>query len=119
MREVFRTSVLREFPYPEIAGEKFCPEDLTLFRIASKYKLRLIPKVIYLADYLPGGLTANIIRIRMQSPVASMMCYAELNQQEIPFIYRLKMLCERFSARSRLFYALVLGMAVRSPHAFK
>ena len=99
MREVFRTSVLREFPYPEIAGEKFCPEDLTLFRIASKYKLRLIPKVIYLADYLPSGLTANIIRIRMQSPVASMMCYAELNQQEIPFIYRLKAAINSFRFR--------------------
>ena len=99
MREVFRTSVLREFPYPEIAGEKFCPEDLTLFRIASKYKLRLIPKVIYLADYLPSGLTANIIRIRMQSPVSSMMCYAELNQQEIPFIYRLKAAINYFRFR--------------------
>ncbi|WP_278576200.1 glycosyltransferase family 2 protein [Alloprevotella tannerae] len=99
MREVFRTSVLREFPYPEIAGEKFCPEDLTLFRIASKYKLRLIPKVIYLADYLPGGLTANIIRIRMKSPVASMMCYAELNQQQIPFIYRLKAAINYFRFR--------------------
>jgi glycosyltransferase len=99
MREVFRTSVLREFPYPEIAGEKFCPEDLTLFRIASKYKLHLIPKVIYLADYLPGGLTANIIRIRMQSPVSSMMCYAELNQQQIPFIYRLKAAINYFRFR--------------------
>jgi glycosyltransferase involved in cell wall biosynthesis len=27
MKEVFRTDVLREFPFPEIEGERFCPED--------------------------------------------------------------------------------------------
>jgi hypothetical protein len=27
MAEVFLTEVLREFPFPEIEGERFCPED--------------------------------------------------------------------------------------------
>lgn len=39
LKEVFLTSVLKEFPFPEIEGEKFCPEALVWFRIARKYNL--------------------------------------------------------------------------------
>ena len=39
LKEVFRTDVLKDFPFPEIAGEMFCPEQLVWFRIAQKYSL--------------------------------------------------------------------------------
>lgn len=90
MCEVFRTEVLRENPFPEIAGEHFCPEALLWNRIALHYQLRYFPEVIYYRDYLDGGLTDNIIKIRMQSPVLSCMCYAEQCQLDIPFISRMK-----------------------------
>ena len=90
MCEVFRTSVLREFPFPEIEGEKFCPEALLWNRISQKYKLRIFQKVIYYRDYLDGGLTNNIVRIRMQSPIASMTTYAELNSYNIPLKQKIK-----------------------------
>ena len=83
--EVFKTEVLREFPFPEIENEKFCPEALVWNRIATKYKLHYFNEVIYYRDYLDGGLTSKIVRIRMNSPIASMICYAELNQVDIPF----------------------------------
>mgnify|MGYP000991966833 FL=1 len=88
--EVFKAEVLRDFPFPEIENEKFCPEDLVLNRIAKKFKLLFINDVIYYRDYLDGGLTSKIVKIRMQSPIASMMCYAELLQNDIPYIYKLK-----------------------------
>ena len=78
MKEVFRTSVLKEFPFPEIEGERFCPEMLLWNRIATKYKLRYFNKIIYLAEYQEGGISAGIVKARMKSPVASMMTYAEL-----------------------------------------
>ena len=83
--EVFKTDVLREFPFPEIENEKFCPEALVWNRIATKYKLHYFNEVIYYRDYLDGGLTSKIVRIRMNSPIASMICYAELHQLDIPF----------------------------------
>ena len=88
--EVFKTDVLREFPFPEIENEKFCPEALVWNRIATKYKLHYFNEVIYYRDYLDGGLTSKIVRIRMNSPIASMMCYAELNQLDIPFKDKIK-----------------------------
>lgn len=90
MCEVFRTDVLREFPFPELKGERFCPESLVWNRIARKYKLHVFPKVIYLRDYIDGGLTDNIVRIRMQSPIASMMTYAEMVGLDIPWRQKMK-----------------------------
>lgn len=85
MKEVFRTSVMKEFPFPDIEGEKFCPEALVWNRIAKKYKLRYFNKVIYLVEYQPEGLTSNIVKVRMKSPITSMMCYAEMLELNIPF----------------------------------
>lgn len=91
MKEVFRTSVLREFPFPEIPGERFCPEALIWNRIAQKYKLRYFNKIIYTADYQPSGITSQIARVRMQSPIASMMTYAEMTKyHDVPIRLRVR-----------------------------
>lgn len=88
--EVFKTSVLREFPFPEINGEKFCPEALVWNRIAVKYKLYCFNEVVYYRDYLEGGLTDKIIKIRMKSPVATCMTYAEMLDYDIPYLHKVK-----------------------------
>lgn len=90
LKEVFRTSVLSEFPFPEIEREKFCPEQLVWFRIAQKYDLHYFNKPIYIAEYQDSGITAGIIRARMKSPIASMMCYQELNSYDVSFSQKAK-----------------------------
>lgn len=90
MGEVFRTSVLKEYPFPEIENEKFCPEALVWNRIALKYRLRYFNRNIYLCDYLPDGLTAKIVKIRMNSPLASLLYYSELYRTPIPFLQKVK-----------------------------
>ena len=88
--EVFRTSVLKEFPFPEIENEKFCPESLVWNRIAQKYNLLFFNSGIYTTEYLPDGLTAKIVKIRMNSSITSMMCYSELATYSIPFVQKVK-----------------------------
>lgn len=90
MKEVFRTEVLREFPFPEFAGERFCSEQLVWFRMARRYRLRYINKPIYIADYQPDGITAGITRARMCNPSASMLTYAELTECPVPFLVKVK-----------------------------
>ena len=90
LKEVFRTEVLREMPFPEFEGEKFCPEALAWNRIAQKYDLLFFSRPIYIAEYQPGGLTDRIVRVRMQSPMASMTCYSELVSYDIPLKEKLK-----------------------------
>lgn len=90
LKEVFKTSVMLEFPFPEIPGERFCPEALVWNRIARKYKLRCFNRPIYQVEYQDGGLTSNIVRIRMNSPVASMMTYSEMLDYSIPVTEKMK-----------------------------
>ena len=90
MCEVYLTKVMRDYPFPEIEGEKFCPEALVCNRIATNYLLRYIPDVVYHCEYLKDGLSSNITKIRMESPVASMITYAELSRYDIPFMQRAK-----------------------------
>ena len=90
LSEVFRTSILREFLFPEYPNEKFCPEVLVWNRIAQKYKLLYFNEAIYVRDYQLGGLTEKITKIRMQSPVASTTCYAEMMSLDIPFKDKVK-----------------------------
>ena len=90
MKEVFRTEVLREFSFPEIEGERFCPEMLVWNRIATKYILRYFNHIIYSVEYQNDGITSNIIKARMHSPTATMMAYAEMLKYDVPYMVKMK-----------------------------
>ena len=90
LKEVFYTTVIKEFPFPEIANERFVPEVLVWNRIAQKYKLRYINQPIYQVEYQEGGLTSKIIEIRMKSPIATTICYGEMLDLHIPIKDRIK-----------------------------
>lgn len=90
MAEVYRTEVLRQFPFPKVEGEKFCPEALVWNRMAQQYKLRYVNHGIYVCEYLPDGLTAKIVQLRHRSPLTSMMYYSELQHLQIPAGQQLK-----------------------------
>ena len=90
MAEVFRTDILKEFPFPEIEGEKYCAEGVVWNNIANKYILRYFYKKIYLCDYLPDGLSLNSIRMRMKSPVSACICYSNMIKYPIPFMQKVK-----------------------------
>ncbi len=90
MAEVFRTEILREFPFPDINGEFFCAESTVWNRIAQKYKLRYFYEKIYFCDYLPDGLTSKITKLRMDSCEASLINYSDLYRMSIPFLQKIK-----------------------------
>lgn len=90
MKEAFRTKVLKEFPFPEIEGEKFCPEELQLVRISKKYIIRYFSQVIYVAEYQPNGLSAKLRKLRMDNPISAVMNYAENNEFDVPFRQKIR-----------------------------
>lgn len=71
--EVIRTSIMRDFPFPEIEGEKFCTEAVVWNRIAQRYLSRYINEKIYVCEYLPEGLSNNYEKIMNESPYCSMI----------------------------------------------
>lgn len=90
MAEVFKTSLLKLYPFPKILGEKFCSEGLIWNRIALKYKLLWTSHIIYIGEYLTGGLTDNSIITRQQSPQYAILGYSELSKMPIPFLQKIK-----------------------------
>lgn len=59
--EVYRTELLKKYPFPEFAGEKFISEATVWDRIASEgYKIKWINTPICVCEYLPGGLSSNM-----------------------------------------------------------
>jgi glycosyltransferase involved in cell wall biosynthesis len=114
MAEVFRTSVLRKYPFPKYENERFCTESLIYNRIAKDYSMLWFSKKIYLAEYLPDGLTSKVVKNRMQSPVSAMMSYSELSELNIPFFNKIKANINfwRFSFNSN--YSLLRKMSLIS-----
>lgn len=82
MAEVFKTEILKEYPFPEFAGEKFISEGLVWSRIAEKYKLRYFYEGIYICNYLEDGLTKSIRKHHRNSPKGTMLFYNEMIRQK-------------------------------------
>jgi len=78
MAKVLVTNKFKEFYFPEISGEKFVAESLVWNRMALKYKFRYFNEVIYVAEYMEGGLSYNSIRNRRENPRYTTLLYSEL-----------------------------------------
>lgn len=99
MAEVYRTEILKKYPFPKFEGENFCTEGLVWQRIDQNYKMLWFSDIIYKAEYLEGGLTFNSIRLRKNNPKATALYYAQLSKYNIPFFEKVKAIANywRFS----------------------
>lgn len=88
--EVFYTSCLREFPFPEYPGEKFLGEDAVWFLLGRKYSMVHINRAIYLFDYLDDGLTRNRRKHNLASPVGCMNRATLYMEKDIKLRYRVR-----------------------------
>jgi len=59
--EVYKTDLLKKYPFPEFDGERFIAEGVVWNRIAKDgYKIRWFNEVIYKCEYLEDGLTKSV-----------------------------------------------------------
>lgn len=88
--EVIRTSVLKEFPFPEYYGEKYIGESYLWYNTALKYKMVFINKIIYIAEYLPDGLSRSGRKLRIECPNGGReVCIVGMDKR-FPVNYRIK-----------------------------
>lgn len=60
MAEIYRVSILMKYPFPEFDNETFLTEGVVWNQIAKDgYKIRWYGKIIYICNYLEGGLTSS------------------------------------------------------------
>ncbi len=85
-----RTEILREFPFPEIPGERFVPEGLIWNRIGVQYKLRFVNEALRVYKALPDGLSSSSVRLRANNPVSTCTYYQEKSKLRVPLLVRAK-----------------------------
>lgn len=65
---VYRTSILRKFPYEVAEGEKFIAENYVYMQIDQSFSMLLLDKIINICGYLEDGYTKHIFRVIYNSP---------------------------------------------------
>lgn len=67
--EVYKTSVLRRYPFPEFDGENFLTEDVVWDRIArAGLKIRWFNRIIMICEYRDDGLTKQGKELFVKNP---------------------------------------------------
>ena len=70
--EVVKTEMLKSFPFPVIPEEHFMGEGYLWNRIGFRYDTVYINRIIYITNYLEGGLTKNGRAMRVKCPYSGM-----------------------------------------------
>lgn len=88
MAEVYKTTVLKKYPFPIWDDEMFVPENVVWDKIAlDGLKVRWFDKKIYVCEYLKDGLTCDWTNLRFQNPMGFAMSantYLMYAQEVIP-----------------------------------
>ncbi|CDE45562.1 glycosyltransferase family 2 [Clostridium sp. CAG:411] len=74
--EVYRTDILKQYPFPVFRREKFLSEACVWIEIAKTHNVFMKNKIIYIGEYLPDGLTRSGRKMQMQNPKGA-MCNAK------------------------------------------
>lgn len=88
--EVFKTKILKKYPFPIFEGEKFLSETLIWNRIAKKYDTLYINKIIYLCEYQPDGMSKNWRKLNLKNPQGASLVVNEMSTKEFKFKVRIK-----------------------------
>lgn len=83
---IYKTEVLKEFPFPLIEEERFIPEALVFNRISKKYKMLFVNLALTYAEYRKDGYSANYFNLVKKNPKGNMLYYKELYSVE-PSLY--------------------------------
>lgn len=78
---MYRTKVLKKHPFYIAPGEKFIGENYIYDQIDQEYDLKVLNKILYIAEYLPDGYSKNIRQITKENPIG----YLTLKRQAIKY----------------------------------
>ncbi len=78
MSEVLRIKYLRQFRFPEFAGEKFFPETYLFASLALHFKVMYFDTPLLVRSYDKEGLSAKFVQLMIESPLAVSTTYCLL-----------------------------------------
>jgi len=85
-----RTAVLRQFEFPEVPGETYCPEGVVWNRVASQYIVRHVNEPLRVYHTESNGVNANWTHVMSHSPSGARQYYQECLQLSAPWWWKLR-----------------------------
>lgn len=86
--EVWVTEKLRNFRFPEVEEERFISESVAWIWLAKKYDMFFVNKIIYITEYLEGGLSDSGRALRFKCP--TLMTYGSLMTMSKDFSIKIR-----------------------------
>lgn len=105
--EVYKTEILKQFPFPEFENEKFVSESVVLCAMSGKYKMVFFNKGIYVCDYQEGGLSDGVHKRLFKNPKGASACYKQMSTNDFCFKIRAKYTI------AYIVYSLEAGMGLK------
>lgn len=88
--EVWVTKYLVEYRFPEYSGEKFFGESYLWIKMAQKRDMLFRNKIIYITEYLEGGLSKSGRALRIKCPQGGMKSSELTMSSDFSLYYRIK-----------------------------
>lgn len=79
---MFKTDILKQYPFPQYGNEKFVPEALVFLRIAKKYKILFCNVFGEEKEYQDDGYTSQYFSLVKRNPRGNMQYFLELYDYE-------------------------------------
>jgi len=104
---LFKTDILKKYPFPEYEGERFIAESSVWNEIAKRYQTRGINEALLIHEYLSDGLTSKSQQLRKESIQGTMYTYTNQLRLKISFKYKVKAVvnCMRFTIYNKRLFA--------------
>lgn len=74
---MFETDILKKFPFPEIDGEKYVPEDYIYDKIDSVCVLAVVPRIVTVCELVEEGYTDSVARLKTENKIAWYLYYEQ------------------------------------------
>lgn len=87
---VYKTEILRQYPFKLQNQEKFIGECFVYDQIDEKYEMLLMDKIIYICKYLEDGYTKNTIKILKKNPYSYMVMKLQSSKVSKNILYKIK-----------------------------
>ena len=79
---IYRTELIKKFPYPEYEGEKYVGLDYKYKKLDEEYELALINKVVCVVEYMEDGSSKNMLKQYRNNPRG--WCFFRVENLKIP-----------------------------------
>lgn len=115
---MFRTEVISKFPFPEIDGEKYVPEDYIYDKIDSGFQYVVVPEIITICEIVSEGYTDSVAKLKEKNKEAWYLYYEQraritplslLKIKHAGFYIKFARLCNKniFDTKLPLIYILI------------